>query len=141
MGSACCVAARDTALSNESGNGESQRNTLCSPPGRLRWDNYRRVLAEMENPACQSCERMSATVRMEMKDGIGSERGNISDRSSTLENIGTPISQKSPSHEGISTNYMSPSGKHVLWYLSCFRLLSMLIFMYASFPAFPLITN
>lgn len=108
MGSACCVAARDTTLSNGSGNGDSQRNTLCSP-GRLRWDNYRRVLAEMENPACRSRERMSTDVRMEMKDGTGSERGNISDRSSAQENLGTPISQKSPSHEGISTNYMSPS--------------------------------
>lgn len=109
MGSACCVAARDTHLTNDSRNGESQTNTVCHPSGRLRWDNYRLLLAEIENPLRQSRERMSTDVRMDFKDGIGSERGNISDRSSVLENLGTPISQKSPSYEGISTNHMSLS--------------------------------
>lgn len=109
MGSACCVAARDTTIPNRSRNGESQRHTRYSPSWSFQWDNYRRVAGEVGNPSCQSGERTSVDVRVELKDGIDSERGIISDGGSPLHNLGTPISQKSPSYEGVSTNYMSPS--------------------------------
>lgn len=109
MGSACCVAARNTTLSNRSRNGESQRHARYSPSWSFRWDNYRRVAGEIENPSCQSGERTNVNARIQLKDGIGSEMGIVSDGGSPLENLGTPISQKSPSYEGVSTNYMSPS--------------------------------
>ncbi|XP_021758309.1 uncharacterized protein LOC110723274 [Chenopodium quinoa] len=109
MGSVCCVAARNTTVSNRSGNGESHRQARYSPSWSFRWDNYRRVAGENENPSCQSGERTNIDVRIELKDGIGSERGVISDGGSPLDNLGTPISQKSPSYEGVSTNYLSPS--------------------------------
>lgn len=109
MGSACCVAARDATLSNRRRNVDLRRPARYSPSWSFRWDNYRRVAGEIENPSCQSGERTSIDVRMELKDGLGSERGIVSDGGSPLGNIGTPISQKSPSYEGVSTNYMSPS--------------------------------
>lgn len=111
MGSACCVAARDATLPNRRRNVDLQRPARYSPSWSFRWDNYRRVAGEIENPSCQSGERTSIDVRMELKDGLGSERGIVSDGGSPVGNIGTPISQKSPSYEGVSTNYMSPSGK------------------------------
>lgn len=118
MGSACCVAARNPTLPNRSRNGESHRQARYSPSWSFRWDNYRRVAGEIENPSCQSGERTNIDVRLELKDGIGSERGIISDGGSPLHNLGTPISQKSPSYEGVSTNYMSPSGNSFQYLLS-----------------------
>ncbi|XP_057533727.1 uncharacterized protein LOC130811424 [Amaranthus tricolor] len=103
MGSACCVAARNTTAPNISRNGESHRHGRYSPSWSFRWDNHRRVAGEIENLTCESGERTSIDARVELKD-IGSERG----IGSPLYNLGTPISQKSPSYD-VSTTYMSPS--------------------------------
>ncbi|KAJ8439197.1 hypothetical protein Cgig2_003410 [Carnegiea gigantea] len=109
MGSACCVAARDTTLLNGvSRNGDSQRNARYSPSWSFQWDNNRRVAGEIGNPSYQSCERMSSDFRMEMKNTTYSVTEQISDRGSPLENLGTTISQESPSYKG--TLCISPSG-------------------------------
>ncbi|KAL2892734.1 BRCA1-associated protein-like protein 2 [Bienertia sinuspersici] len=109
MGSVCCVPARDATLSNRRRIGESHRPARYSPSWSFRWDNYRRVAGEIGNPSCQSGERTSIDVSMALKDGTGSDREIVSDAGSPLNNLGTPISLKSPSYEGVSTNYMPPS--------------------------------
>ncbi|XP_074280124.1 uncharacterized protein LOC141605314 [Silene latifolia] len=109
MGSACCVAARNTTLSIKSRNGESQRTDRCSPPWSCRWDNYRRVAGEIDNSSLQFSDRTITDVRIGVKDGVGLNGGVISDGSSPLENLGTHVSHKSPPYEGSDMNCMSPS--------------------------------
>jgi len=112
MGSACCVAARDTTLSNTvSRNGESQRHARYSPSWSSQWDNNCGVAGEIENPSYQSSETMSSDFIMETKNATASVGGQISDGEGPLENPGTTVSQESPSCEGISMLCISPSGK------------------------------
>lgn len=57
---------------------------------------------------------------MELKGSLGSERGNLSDGASLMENFGTPTSLKSPLHEGVDVNLMTPrSGKSLECVVSC----------------------
>ncbi|XP_057731473.1 uncharacterized protein LOC130946663 [Arachis stenosperma] len=109
MGSACCVAAKDHTLSNR-GAGESlHRNVVCSPSWSFRWDSWGHVAGEIEDPSFHTSRRVSRNISMELKGSLSSERGNLSDGGSTLENSVTPISQKSPVHERLVANQMTPS--------------------------------
>jgi hypothetical protein len=55
-----------------------------------------------------------------MKGTLGSDRGNLSDGLSPLESFGTPISLKSPVHEGMGVILTAqPSGKGLL-FCACF---------------------
>ncbi|KAL9245173.1 hypothetical protein vseg_018852 [Gypsophila vaccaria] len=110
MGSACCVAVRNTTLPAKSKNGETQRTGRYSPSWSCRWDNYRRVSGEIENSSRHFGESTSTDVRIEVKDGVDSDRGIISDGSSPLTNRGTTVSHKSPAYEGTNTNCTSPLG-------------------------------
>ncbi|XWS14538.1 hypothetical protein CRYUN_Cryun35bG0018400 [Craigia yunnanensis] len=99
MGSACCVAARDRTLPNRNGGETLHRNVTCSPSWSFRRDNLRRVAIEIEEPSYQ------------VSNGAGrNDRGNLSDQGSPLEieNYGTPSSQKSPVHEEMGGNMMTP---------------------------------
>ncbi|OMO75226.1 Zinc finger, RING-type [Corchorus olitorius] len=112
MGSACCVAARDRSLPNRTGTGSEtlHRNVTCSPSWSFRWDNRRRVAGEIEEPSYQVSNGASRNVSMEIKGTLSSDRGNLSDQGSPLEmeNYGTPASQKSPVHEEMCGNMMTP---------------------------------
>ncbi|KAK9270897.1 hypothetical protein L1049_026483 [Liquidambar formosana] len=107
MGSACCVAARDRTLPNRTGGESLNRNAIYSPSWSFRWDSRGRVAGEIENSSYQLAHGIRRNVSMEMKGEIGLERSNFSDGGSPLENFGTPISQKSPVHEGIVVNSMT----------------------------------
>ncbi|XVE56094.1 hypothetical protein DITRI_Ditri03aG0209700 [Diplodiscus trichospermus] len=110
MGSACCTAARDTILPNRAGRETLHRNVTCSPSWSFRWDNRRRVAGEIEETSYQVSSGASRNVSMEIKGTLGSDRGNLSDQGSPLgiENYGTPTSQKSPVHEEMGGNMMTP---------------------------------
>lgn len=56
-----------------------------------------------------SSHRVNRNVSMELKGSLSSERGHLSDVGSTLENSVTPMSQKSPIHEHLVANQMTPS--------------------------------
>lgn len=110
MGSACCVAARDKTIPQRAGGETLHRNAIPSPSWSFRWDSRGRVAGE--NLSYQVSDGISRNVSMELKGSLGSERGNLSDGGSPLENSGTPTSLKSPVHEGVDVNLMTPhSGK------------------------------
>lgn len=110
MGSACCVAAKDHTPSNRATGESLNRNVACSPSWSFRWDSWGRVAGEIEDPSCHtSAQRVSRNVSMEFKGSLSFERGNLSDGGSILENSLTPISQKSPVHERLVANQMTPS--------------------------------
>ncbi|XP_039057696.1 uncharacterized protein LOC120201085 [Hibiscus syriacus] len=110
MGSACCVAARDTSIPNRTGRGTLHRNVRCSPSWSFCQDNRRRVAGEIDGPSYQVSNGTSINVSMEVKETLGSDRGNLSDQGSPLEieTYETPISQKSPVHEDMGGNMMTP---------------------------------
>uniref|UniRef100_A0A5B7AH73 RING-type domain-containing protein n=1 Tax=Davidia involucrata TaxID=16924 RepID=A0A5B7AH73_DAVIN len=108
MGSACCVAARDRTLPNRSGGETLHRNTIYSPSWSFRWDGRRRVAGEIENPSYRPSQEISRVSSMEMKGELGLDGGNFSGGGSPLENFGTPVSQKSPVHEGQGANPITP---------------------------------
>ncbi|KAA8537586.1 hypothetical protein F0562_027194 [Nyssa sinensis] len=84
------------------------RNVIYSPSWSFRWDNRRRVAGEIEDPSCRlSCE-ISRDSSMEMKGGLGLDGGTFSGGRSPSENFGTPMSQKSPVHEGQGANPITP---------------------------------
>ncbi|XP_061373977.1 uncharacterized protein LOC133316263 [Gastrolobium bilobum] len=109
MGSACCVAAKDHTLPNRTGGESLHRNVACSPSWSFRWDSWGRVTGEIENPSFNTSHRVSRNVSMELKGSLSSERGNLSDGGSTLEISVTPMSQKSPVHDQLVVNQMTPS--------------------------------
>ncbi|GMI91282.1 hypothetical protein like AT1G75400 [Hibiscus trionum] len=110
MGSACCVAARDRTIPNRTGRETLHRNVRCSPSWSFCRDNRRRVAGEIDEPFYQVSDGTSRNVSMEIKGTLGSDRGNLSDQGSPLEieTYGTPTSQKSPVHEEMSGNMMTP---------------------------------
>ncbi|XVE94652.1 hypothetical protein REPUB_Repub02eG0027200 [Reevesia pubescens] len=110
MGSACCVAARDRTLPNRTGGETLCRNVTCSPSWSFRRDNRRRVAGEIEEPSYHVSNGASRDVSMEIKRTLGSDRGNLSDQGSPLEieNYGTPASLKSPVHDGMGGDMMTP---------------------------------
>lgn len=119
MGSACCVAAKDhTIPSTSRTGGESlNRNAVCSPTWSFQWDSWGRVAGEIEDPSFHTSRRVSRNVSMELKGSLSSERGNLSDWGSTLDNSVTPLSLKSPVREHLVTSQMTPSlGKCKLYY-------------------------
>ncbi|TYI27887.1 hypothetical protein ES332_A05G206500v1 [Gossypium tomentosum] len=110
MGSACCVAARDRTIANRTGGETSHSNLRCSPSWSFCRDNRRRVAGEIDEPSYQVSNGTSRNVSMEIKGTLGSDRGNFSDQGSPLEieTYGTPTSQKSPVHEEMGGNMMTP---------------------------------
>lgn len=109
MGSVCCVAARER--NHPSSRTEIvRRNAVYSPSWSFRWDNRGRVAGEIETP-CQLSHGISRNTSMELKGTLGSERGNISETGSPLENYGSPTSQKSPVHRGTTTHLLTSSGE------------------------------
>ncbi|KAK2446431.1 RING/U-box superfamily protein [Trifolium repens] len=52
---------------------------------------------------------VSRSASMELKGSLSSDRGNLSDVGSTMENSVTPMSQKSPIHEQLSASRMNIS--------------------------------
>uniref|UniRef100_A0A5B7AHL8 RING-type domain-containing protein n=1 Tax=Davidia involucrata TaxID=16924 RepID=A0A5B7AHL8_DAVIN len=104
MGSACCVAARDTTLPNRSGGETLHRNAIYSPSWSFRWDNRRRVAGEIEDPSYRLSHEISRDGSMEMKRELGLDGDTFSGGRSPSENFGTPMSQKSPVHEGQDAN-------------------------------------
>jgi hypothetical protein len=112
MGAACCVAARDNDFPTGTGCRALHGNAGCSPTLSFRWDNRRRVAGEIEDSSYQMSRGVSRDVSVEMKGTFGSDRGNLSDGLSPLESFGTPISLKSPVHEGMGVNLTTqPSGR------------------------------
>ncbi|KAJ7957794.1 RING/U-box superfamily protein [Quillaja saponaria] len=111
MGSACCVAAKDQTLPNRTGGESLCWNGIYSPSLNFRPDNRGRVAGEIESPCCNTSHGHGASrnVSMELKCSLSSERGDLSDGGSTLENSVTPISQKSHVHDSLITNLMTPS--------------------------------
>lgn len=111
MGSACCVAARERTHPNGTRGENLRRNVVYSPSWSFQWDNRGRVAGEIETPSYQVSNGISRNASMELKGPLGSERGNFSDMGSPLENLGSPISQKSTVHGGTVPHLMtSPSG-------------------------------
>ncbi|XP_061972694.1 uncharacterized protein LOC133694991 [Populus nigra] len=104
MGAACCVAARDNDFPTGTGCRALHGNAGCSPTLSFHWDNRRRVAGEIEDSSYQMSRGVSRDVSVEMKGTLGSDRGNLSDGLSPLESLGTPISLKSPVHEGMGVN-------------------------------------
>lgn len=112
MGSACCVAAKDVTLPNRTGGDSLHRNVACSPSWSFRWDSLHHVAGEIEDPSFHMSRGISRNVSWELKGSLSSERGNLSDGGSTLENSVTPIFRKSPVHQRLLANQMtSSSGK------------------------------
>lgn len=109
MGSACCVAAKDPNLPNRTGGESLHRDVVCSPSGSFQWDSRGRFAGEIENPSYHTSHVDSRNVSMELKGSLSSERGNLSDGGSILENSVTPISLKSPVDEALVANLMTPS--------------------------------
>ena len=70
------------------------------------------MAGEIEDSSYQMSRGVSRDVSVEMKGTLGSDRGNLSDGLSPLESFGTPISLKSPVHEGMGVNLTTqPSGR------------------------------
>lgn len=109
MGSVCCVAAKDHSLSSRTGGESLHRDVVCSPSWSFRWDSRGRVIGEIENPSYHMSHVVSRNVSMELKGSLSSERGNLSDGGSILDNSVTPISLKSPVDEALVANLMTPS--------------------------------
>lgn len=109
MGSACCVAARDPNRPGRTGGESLHRDVVCSPSWSFQWDSRGRVAGEIENPSYDTSHVDSRNVSMELKGSLSSERGNLSDGGSILENSVTPISLKSPVDEALVANLMTPS--------------------------------
>ncbi|KAK7351717.1 hypothetical protein VNO77_11365 [Canavalia gladiata] len=109
MGSACCVAAKDHTLPNRTRGESLHRNAVCSPSWSFQWDSWGRVAGEIEDSSFRTTHRVSRNVSMELKGSLSSERGNLSDGGSTLENSVTPVSHKSPVREHLVTSQMTPS--------------------------------
>lgn len=112
MGSVCCVAAKDQTISTRTGGESFHRNPTCSPSLSFQWDRWSRVAGEIDDLSFLTSRRVSRSVSMELKGSLSSERGNLSDVGSTLENSVTPMSQKSPIHEQLGASQMTlSSGK------------------------------
>lgn len=109
MGSACCVAAKDHTLPNRTGGESLHRNAVYSPSWSFQWDRWGRVAGDIEDPSFHTSHRVSRNVSMELKGSLSSERGNLSNVGSTLENSVTPMSQKSPIHEQLIAIQLTPS--------------------------------
>ncbi|XP_058223508.1 uncharacterized protein LOC131333161 [Rhododendron vialii] len=115
MGSACCVARKDTTVTSRTRGETLRRNAGYSPSWSFRWDNRRRVAGELENIS-ETSLGISTNSSMEIKGELISDRGNFSGQGSPLGNFGTPtsqkstpMSQKSPVHEGQGTNTVTSS--------------------------------
>lgn len=109
MGSVCCVAAKDQTLPNRTGSESFHRNPVCSPSLSFQWDRWGRVASEIDDLSFRASRRVSRSASMEFKGSLSSDRGNLSDVGSTLENSVTPMSQKSPIHEQLGANRMTLS--------------------------------
>lgn len=120
MGSACCVAAKDSTIPNRTRVESLHRNDVYSPSWSFRWDRRGRVAGETQNHLYHSSGGVSRNISMELKESLSSERGNLSDGGSTMENSVTPT-QKSPFHEALVANPMTPSsGKFsVIFLFTC----------------------
>lgn len=137
MGSACCVARKDTTVTSRTSGEALRRNAGYSPSWSFRWDNRRRVAGELENIS-ETSLGISTNSSMEIKGELISDRGNFSGQGSPLGNFGTPTSQKStpmsqkstptsqksPVHEGQGANTVTSSGKP----LECHPVCSVLYF-------------
>lgn len=104
MGSACCVAAKDRRDLES-----VHRDVVCSPSWSFRWDSRGRVTGEIENPSYHTSHVVSRNLSMEFKGSLSTERGNLSDGGSILDNSATPVSLKSPVDEALAANMMTPS--------------------------------
>lgn len=109
MGSVCCVAAKDSNLPNRTRGESLRRDVVYSPSWSFQWDSRERVTGEIENPSYHASHLDSRNVSMELKGSLSSERGNLSDGGSIMENSVTPISLKSPVDEALVANLMTPS--------------------------------
>ncbi|KAJ1378868.1 Zinc finger, RING-type [Sesbania bispinosa] len=110
MGSACCVAAKDHTLPNPNRTrGEKFYSTVCSPEWSFQRDRWGHVAGEIEDPSFHTSHGVTRHVSMELKRSLSSGRGSLSDGGNTLENSVTPMCQKSPSHEQLVANQMTPS--------------------------------
>jgi hypothetical protein len=117
MGSVCCVAAKDQTIPNRTGSESFHRNPVCSPSLSFQWDRWSRVASEIDDLSFRTPHRVSRSASMELKGSLSSDRGNLSDVGSTMENSVTPMSQKSPIHEQLSASRMNiSSGKCYLHY-------------------------
>ncbi|KAH1212018.1 hypothetical protein GmHk_14G040316 [Glycine max] len=114
MGSACCVAAKDPNLPNRTGGESLHRDVVCSPSGSFQWDSRGRFAGEIENPSYHTSHVDSRNVSMELKGSLSSERGNLSDGGSIVENSVTPIFLKSPVDEALVANLMTPTSDIVI---------------------------
>lgn len=141
MGSACCIAAREKDLPSRTGGNALYRNVRCSPTWSFQWENRRRVASEIDDSPYQTSHRFSRDVSVEVKGPVGSDRGNLSDEVSLHESFGTPVSLKSPVHEGVVANLIAqPSGDVLHYYLNpILRLSNPYVFFFNVFYCPPLI--
>ncbi|KAH7846368.1 hypothetical protein Vadar_013099 [Vaccinium darrowii] len=114
MGSACCVARKDTTVTSRASGETLRRNAGYSPSWSFRWDNRRRVAGEMENIS-ETSLAFSTNSSMEMKGELVSDRGNFSGLGSPLGNFGTPTSQKSTPSSQKSPVHVGPGANTVTY--------------------------
>ncbi|XP_006360635.1 uncharacterized protein [Solanum tuberosum] len=107
MGSACCVAARDRAVLDESSCENLQRNVRQSPTWSFRWDNRGRVAGE-ETPVNWSSDGIGGNDGLEFKSGTTVGTVYASEEGSPLDSFRSLAWQKSPVSERNNRNFSLP---------------------------------
>ncbi|KAH0721595.1 hypothetical protein KY284_006625 [Solanum tuberosum] len=111
MGSACCVAARDRAVLDESSCENLQRNVRQSPTWSFRWDNRGRVAGE-ETPVNWSSDGIGGNDGLEFKSGTTVGTVYASEEGSPLDSFRSLAWQKSPVSERNNRNFSLPLLDH-----------------------------
>lgn len=99
MGAACCVAAKDGAVTNRSGSEVLQRNARYSPSWSFRWDNRGRVAGEDTSVNWLS-DGVSRSDGLDVKSRTTLEGSYVSEEGSPLDSFRQITSQKSPIPDG-----------------------------------------
>ncbi|WMV51456.1 hypothetical protein MTR67_044841 [Solanum verrucosum] len=107
MGSACCVAARDRVVLDESSCENLQRNVRQSPTWSFRWDNRGRVAGE-EMPVNWSSDGIGGNDGLEFKSGTTVGTVYASEEGSPLDSFRSLAWQKSPVSERNNQNFSLP---------------------------------
>ncbi|KAL3538995.1 hypothetical protein ACH5RR_002361 [Cinchona calisaya] len=98
MGSACCVAARDSTVTNGPTSEIMHRNIRHSPSWSFRWDNRVRVVGE-ETSVNWISDGASHNNQLDIKSGPDIETAYVSEEGSPLDSFRSLVWQKSPVSE------------------------------------------
>ncbi|KAK1352229.1 60S ribosomal protein L44 [Heracleum sosnowskyi] len=99
MGAACCVAAKDRAVTSRSGSEVIQRNVRYSPSWSFRWDNRRRVAGE-EMSLNSLSDGINRNDGFDIKSRTTVGSAYVSEEGSPLDSFRSYTWQKSPIREG-----------------------------------------